>query len=124
MKLKVFFIIIFFLIFNQESKTQIVFNTNEAFIKELVKNELSVSIKNKISLFEHFYFALQDTLNIFPTENYYYFEFIFNKVEYQGNLGLLRNLIDKGEVNFGYYPKSNMQMEGVDYLSLGINEEY
>ncbi len=60
-----------------------------------------------------------DTVDVFPTENYYYFVFHANGKEIWGNLRLPREERDKGYLCFAYWEFDNFpqQMEDPNYFS-------
>ena len=45
---------------------------------------------------------LPERVQVFPTENYYYFRFIHDGVPYSGNIRLAAANRDQGQVNFSY----------------------
>jgi hypothetical protein len=48
--------------------------------------------------------SLPDHVAVYPTENYYYFNFLANGVRYAGNIRLDASTRDQGKVHFAYFP--------------------
>jgi hypothetical protein len=63
--------------------------------------------------------SLDDTVYVFPTENYYYFVFHANGKEIWGNIRLPREERDRGYLCFAYWEFDNFpqQMEDPNYFS-------
>lgn len=75
------------------------FSTNEDFINAL---ESKVDLSNPKEVFRLVFASLRNEVSVYPTENYYYFEFVTKGKLIKGNIGLFANNRDKGELNFGY----------------------
>lgn len=56
-----------------------------------------------LSVFRHILGQLPDRVQIYPTENYYYFWFFQNGVKYAGNIRLDVDQVKQGLVNFAYF---------------------
>ena len=73
--------------------------TNESYIENLNENHLDSL--NVITVFNFSFNQLNTSIKIFPTENYYYFEFILNGRLFKANIGLLIDERDSGRLSFG-----------------------
>jgi hypothetical protein len=55
-----------------------------------------------MSVFHFVFSSMAEEVNVYPTENYYYFESVLGGVPIKGNVGLPAHSIDDGVVNFAY----------------------
>ena len=76
--------------------------TNEAYIDE-VRRGPNVQVNDPVAVLSFVLSSLPDRVNIYPTENYYYFRFVNGSVPYAGSLRLAPGDRDQGKVEFGYY---------------------
>lgn len=76
---------------------------NEFEIVETLKPS-SLAIDDPIAVFAHVLGSLRDRVQVYPTENYYYFRFSHNGVAYAGNIRLAATDRDEGKVHFFYGP--------------------
>lgn len=83
------------------------FSTNEEFIESLNTN-LDLSDAGKV--FEYVFFNLASEVTVYPTENYYYFQFPANGKIIKGNIGFFASTIDKEEVNFAFEEVPNFNV--------------
>jgi hypothetical protein len=60
-------------------------------------------IKDTVAMFEWVLGNLKERVKVYPTENYYYFYFIYNGTRYAGNIRLDASDRDRGKVHFAYY---------------------
>lgn len=56
-----------------------------------------------MAVFRFVFFSLPDEVRVYPTENYYYFRFLLNGVDYAGNIRLAASDRDEGVVHFAYF---------------------
>jgi len=77
------------------------FTTNEVDIVEALRPG-ALAINDPVAVFAYVLGQLPDRVQVYPTENYYYFRFIHNGVAYTGNIRLAAANRDRGEVNFAY----------------------
>jgi hypothetical protein len=80
-----------------------VLSTNEDFINGL---GLKLDLSNPKEVFSFVFGRLGNEVTVYPTENYYYFEFGAQGKLIKGNIGLFADTRDNGEVNFGYEESS------------------
>ncbi len=77
--------------------------TNEAYVENVVRRSRLV-ITDPMAVFDLVLQSLPDRVKVYPTENYYYFNFVFNGTPYAGNIKFDPRDRDKGKVQFSYYP--------------------
>lgn len=80
--------------------------TNQDFVED-VTHESSLDIKDMASVFHFVLKSLPDKVKVYPTENYYYFSFHHDGMDYSGNIRLGVTDRDKGRVHFTYFPAFN-----------------
>ena len=110
----VFVISLFFVVSNGSNPS---FLTNEAFIEGLNKKINTSDIQ------EAFWFVfsqLEREVTVYPTENYYYFEFPSEGRIIHGSIGLFAYTIDNGKVMFAATEKQDI--EPIDYTYIGSND--
>lgn len=73
--------------------------TNEALIAGLYQ---APSEDDPISVFRYVFSSMTEEVNVYPTENYYYFQVVLGGVPIKGNIGLPAHRLDDGIVNFAY----------------------
>jgi hypothetical protein len=76
---------------------------NELEIVETLKPS-SLAIDDPIAVFAHVLGSLRERVQVYPTENYYYFRFSHNGISYAGNIRLAVADRDEGKVHFFYGP--------------------
>lgn len=78
-----------------------VLHTGEAFVDEtLAKNSLAMG--DPLAVFAYVLGQLPARVQVYPTENYYYFRFTRDGVPYAGNIRFAAADRDQGKVNFSY----------------------
>ena len=77
-------------------------NTNESFIGELSKRS-NLEIDDPKAALSFVLQSLPPEVNVFPTENYYYFNFYHNGLNYSGNIRLDASDRDDGILHFTYF---------------------
>jgi len=96
---------------------------NQKYIEEINESNNYIDIKNHLAIFENVFNLLPNEVTIYPSENYYYFEFINDGISYQGNIGLFKDELKNNSINFGYYTKSGHIFDDMsdifEYYSLG-----
>lgn len=75
--------------------------TNEADIAELLRPG-ALAIDDPLAVFAFVLGSLPERVQVYPTENYYYFRFIHGGVPYTGNIRLAASDRDDGKVHFAY----------------------
>jgi hypothetical protein len=76
--------------------------THESYVEDATR-VTELPIKDAVSMFEWVLGSLKDRVKVYPTENYYYFYFIYNSTRYAGNIRLDASDRDRGKVHFAYY---------------------
>ncbi|MGQ3890163.1 hypothetical protein ACQUW5_14185 [Legionella sp. CNM-1927-20] len=80
--------------------------TNQNYI-ENIKLQDQLDLKAVSNVFSFVFNSLPDRVIVYPTENYYYFSFYHNGVEFSGNIRLDALDRDKGIVHFAYFSTFN-----------------
>ena len=80
--------------------------TNQAFLEEL-RSTATLEIDDIQAVFAYILLTLPDEVTVYPTENYYYFQFYHGSIQYAGNIRLAASDRDKGLVHFAYFPAAN-----------------
>ena len=86
----------------QDVQTVPSLNTNESFIDELSKSG-DLEIEDPGSVLSFVLGSLPERVNVYPTENYYYFDFYHRGLKYAGNIRLDASDRDDGIVHFTYF---------------------
>jgi hypothetical protein len=79
-------------------------HTNQIYIED-ANRETSLPISDPKAMFAIVLGSLPDRVEVYPTENYYYFRFFDNGMPYAGNIRLDAKLRDEGKVHFAYFPE-------------------
>lgn len=79
--------------------------TNEEYINDLIRPP-AFDISDVRRVFQIVLEGLPEKVNVYPTENYYYFYFYHDGVKYAGNIRLDVDMRDRGEVIFVYFKAS------------------
>ena len=80
-------------------------NTHQSYMEEALRPG-TLDVKDPLAVFGYVLGSLPDTVKVFPTENYYYFNFTLNGSPYAGNIRLDASDRDQGKVQFGYYEQT------------------
>ncbi len=75
---------------------------NENGIRSL-EQHIEADLNNRRAVFVEILKQLPKTVQVYPTENYYYFHFFHNGVRYAGNIRLAQPDIAAGKVMFNYF---------------------
>lgn len=75
---------------------------NQAYIENLTADR-GFAIDDVMDAFAHVFDALAPVVNVYPTENYYYFSFIYKGLVYAGNMRLDVKDRDEGVLHFAYF---------------------
>jgi hypothetical protein len=76
--------------------------TIEGFV-DSVKQAHNLDVKDTMAVFDFIFGSLPKRVKVYPTENYFYFRFIHNGLQYAGNFRLDVLDRDQGKIQFGYY---------------------
>ena len=77
-------------------------HTNEAYVEE-VTQATTLAVNDPIAMFAFVLNSFSGRVNVYPTENYYYFTFIHDGTPYAGNIRIELGDGDKVTVHFVYY---------------------
>ena len=80
---------------------------NQHMIEQAVA-ESDLDIDDIDAVFDHVFARLEDRVTVYPTENYYYFEFLHEGVAYAGNFRLDAADRDRGVIHFAYFNQDNI----------------
>lgn len=80
--------------------------TNQHMLEDLNKTP-TFDIKDIEATFDFVLGSLPDDVNVYPTENYYYFKFRYDGIDYAGNIRLAARDRDEGVVHFAYFPAAS-----------------
>jgi hypothetical protein len=72
-------------------------------IVENVMRRYELDIKDTVAVLDFIFGGLPERVKVYPTENYFYFRFIHNGLQYAGNFRLDVLDRDEGKIQFGYY---------------------
>lgn len=64
------------------------------------------NIDDPMTAFAHVFAALPEDATIYPTENYYYFQFVWSGIDFAGNMRLDVSDRDDGVLHFAYFTKN------------------
>lgn len=98
--------------------------TNESEIAEAIRPTDRLAIDNPKAVFAYVLASLPARVKVYPTENYYYFNFLHGGVPYAGNLRLDVMDRDSGKLHFAYFRKQTpwMGTSAVSHLVLDKSE--
>ncbi|PIT98287.1 MAG: hypothetical protein COT71_01545 [Candidatus Andersenbacteria bacterium CG10_big_fil_rev_8_21_14_0_10_54_11] len=83
--------------------------TNESFLEDIHRSALNLN--NPSEVFAYVFSQLKPEVNVYPTENYYYFQFFANGSDVRGNIRLDPLTRDQGKVNFAYFAAADQSDE-------------
>jgi hypothetical protein len=87
--------------------------TIDGFVNE-VTSTYKLDIKDMMAVLDFIFGSLPERVKVYPTENYYYFRFIHNGLQYAGNFRLDVLDRDQGKIQFGYYEElASWEPEGI-----------
>lgn len=66
----------------------------------------SFDIQDMMATFGYLLGSLPPRVKVYPTENYFYFSFLYDGMEYSGNMRLDVSDRDKGIIHFAYFSKT------------------
>lgn len=76
--------------------------THEGYMEDVTRHA-TLPINEPLGMFAYVLDSLSERVKVYPTENYYYFTFIYNGLRYAGNIRLDARDRDQGKVHFAYY---------------------
>lgn len=77
-------------------------DTNQSHVEEAARAS-ALAIKDPLAVLGFVLARLPDRVQVYPTENYYYFDFLHGGTRYAGNLRLAAADRDQGKIHFEYY---------------------
>jgi len=80
--------------------------TNQAYVEQLLLPG-TLQIDDDLSVLSFVLNNLPDAVMVYPSENYYYFNFLHGGVSYSGNLRLDASDRDTGKIHFAYFTTNN-----------------
>jgi len=80
-------------------------HTNETYVEEVTR-ETTLAVDDPMAVFAYVLDSLPARVKVYPTENYYYFNFIHNGSRYAGNIRLDASNRDQGKLIFAYYEEA------------------
>lgn len=78
--------------------------TNEQYIEDVTR-KTSLPLDDPKAMLAFVLESIPDRVKVYPTENYYYFNFHHNGVRYGGNVRLDKSDRDAGKLHFAYFPE-------------------
>jgi hypothetical protein len=98
--------------------------TNQQFIEELnLTGEPGFDVNDLKAVFRFIFSSLPDEIRVYPTENYYYFNFYHQGIKYAGNLRLAAVDRDKGILHFAYFADANASSSEGSMHYLGLSDK-
>jgi hypothetical protein len=85
-----------------QSEERPVLHTNESYVGEATRTT-TLAVDDPMAVFAFVLNSLPDRVKVYPTENYYYFTFIYDGVQYAGNVRIELGDNDKVTAHFVYY---------------------
>lgn len=76
--------------------------TNQGYVESLSQSR-AIDVTDLMSVFTFVLNALPDTVVVYPTENYYYYSFLHDGIEFAGNFRLDASDRDDGIIHFAYF---------------------
>jgi hypothetical protein len=76
--------------------------TNQAYVEDVTR-KTSLAIDDPMAVFAYVFDSLPARVEVYPTENHYYFAFLLDGVRYAGNIKIDAQLRSEGKVAFSYY---------------------
>jgi len=75
--------------------------THQSYVEDVLKT-FSLPIEDPKAVFAYVLDNLPEQVKVYPTENYYYFRFVYNHSQYAGNIRLDPITRDRGKVHIAY----------------------
>lgn len=88
-----------------ETNKTVDIKTNEDYI-EGINSELDLD--NTMDVFSRVFNSLNKVVKVYPTENYYYYQFETRGLTIKGNIALFADKRDEGKINFAYEETNNI----------------
>ena len=78
-----------------------VLHTDQTYLEEVMRPS-KLDVKDPMAVFDYVFASLPDRVKVYPTENYYYFTFVYDGTPYDGNIRLDASNRDDGKAIFAY----------------------
>jgi hypothetical protein len=88
-----------------QSAQQPQLHTHQSYIEEAMR-PTTLDVADPLAVFGFVLNSLPERVKVYPTENYFYFTFTHNGVQYAGNIRLDASDRDRGKVQFGYFEQT------------------
>jgi hypothetical protein len=85
--------------------------TNQSYVEELTRTT-DLAVTDPMAVFAFVFDSLAERVNVYPTENYYYFSFLHQGVRYAGNIRIEPHDSGGQTVHFTYYQDASEWNEG------------
>jgi hypothetical protein len=76
--------------------------THQSYVEDVVRSG-GLDVADPMAVFSFVINSLPDKVTVYPTENYYYFNFVHHGARYAGNIRLDNVDREKGKVHFAYF---------------------
>ncbi len=76
--------------------------THQSYVEDVMRGS-GLAIDDPLAVFNFVLGSLPETVTVYPTENYFYFHFVYDKARYAGNIRLDNVDREKGKVHFAYF---------------------
>jgi hypothetical protein len=76
--------------------------THQSYVEDVMRGR-GLAIEDPLAVFNFVLGSLPETVTVYPTENYFYFHFVYDKARYAGNIRLDNVDREKGKVHFAYF---------------------
>jgi hypothetical protein len=81
-------------------------HTHQTYMEDMMR-PTALDVADPMAVFAFVLDSLPDRVKVYPTENYYYFTFSHNGLDYAGNIRLDASDRDQGKVQFAYYEQTS-----------------
>ncbi len=88
---------LFILFTNRQNTSYLLFNQ-----KSIESLHTDLDYTNPQKVFDFVFSNMDNEVTVYPSENYYYFEFVTAGKKFNGAIGLFADIIDEGKILFGY----------------------
>jgi hypothetical protein len=76
--------------------------THQSYVEDVMRGS-GLAIGDPLAVFDFVLGSLPEAVTVYPTENYFYFHFAYDKARYAGNIRLDNVDREKGKVHFAYF---------------------
>ena len=90
--------------------------------KEFPKFTFAPDLNNPEDVFDFIFSHLDKEVFVYPSENYYYFEFPVDEKLIAGNIALPAHIRDEGKVSFAYFDKAKVRDSNISHVNKIYNE--